>query len=461
MVDLASKYGIIYETYRRCILKPSSSTQLPQTHHPPPKARRLQFGPQPLTSVISGKMAYSAPGYPPAPPKVYFAPPSCTPRPAPVWLPVPHNFLHRAVKPSPYRHMENRITDDAPGPVEPTPSTGDPESVSVDEYVRKFQNWRLGGESFGSPAGGEGLELRMQMPKSDFIRFSEILDVGDDEKFPKISFNALTSTLIIQHAPSPIHEKVISTVSEGFNLARSSLPTPLRQRITIVFNQKFCSFKRGYKGSRKVPDTMVEVENAAGTLEVKFILEVGYTETYDDLVRDARIWLEGTDTVSAVMLVKLNEDPAYQNPTSRLTDEEFDNLEFPPSEEVSQELFSLDEAHGPACYKGLRWVGKITSSLEIWKRHPTSHLAIRTFGPHNHLNSDNTTYIYFHLCDFLDVSFEENHHIGFDWGLFHRKLGTYIRQLAVERCVQALEAREGRANVLDRDFQPSPAAGST
>jgi hypothetical protein len=301
----------------------------------------------------------------------------------------------------------------------------------------------------------------MQMPKSDFIRFSEILDVGDDEKFPKISFNALTSTLIIQHAPSPIHEKVISTVSEGFNLARSSLPTPLRQRITIVFNQKFCSFKRGYKGSRKVPDTMVEVENAAGTLEVKFILEVGYTETYDDLVRDARIWLEGTDTVSAVMLVKLNEDPAYQNPTSRLTDEEFDNLEFPPSEEVSQELFSLDEAHGPACYKGLRWVGKITSSIEIWKRHPTSHVAIRTLGPHNHLNADNSTYIYFHLCDFMDVSSAENHYVGFDWGLFHRKLGTYIRELAVERCGKALEAREGRANVLDHNFQPSPAAGST
>ncbi|KAG0137884.1 hypothetical protein HOY82DRAFT_575792 [Tuber indicum] len=381
------------------ILKRSSSTQqLPQPHYPPPKALRLQFGPQPLTSVRDR-----------------------TPKPAPVQLPVPYNFLHRAVEPSPYRHMEKRITDDAPGPVQPTPSTGDPELVSVDEY-------RLGGESFGSPGGGEGLKLRMQMPKSDFIRFREILDVVDDEKFPKISFNALTSALIIQHMSSPILEKAISTVAEGFNLARSSLPTQLRERIAIVYNQKFRSFKRGYKGSQKVPDTMVQVENAAGTLEIKFVLEVGYSETYDDLVRDARMWLEGTDTVSAVMLVKMNEDPAYQNPTSRLTDEEFDNLEFPPSEEVSQELFSLDDAHGPACYKGLRWVGKITGSIEIWKRHPTSHLVIRTLGPHNH-------------------------YVGFDWGLFHRKLGTYVRELAVERC--------GRANVLDRNFQPSPAASST
>ncbi|CUS10110.1 unnamed protein product [Tuber aestivum] len=261
------------------------------------------------TRSYDGLGSYSAPGYPPTPPNVCFGRPSGTPRPAPVH----HNFPHRRAietSSSPYRHMENRITDAASGPVEPTPSTGDPESVSVGEYVRKFQNWRLGAESFGSPAGEEGLELRMQMPESDFIGFSEILGVGDDEKFPKIAFNTLTSRLIIQHIPTPIHEKVISTISEGFNLTRSSLPIQLFQRIDIVYNQKFRSFKRGYKGSRKVPDTMVQVENAAGTLEVKFILEVGYAETYDDLVRDARMWLEGTDTVSTVMLVKMNEDPA-------------------------------------------------------------------------------------------------------------------------------------------------------
>ncbi|CUS06962.1 unnamed protein product [Tuber aestivum] len=206
---------------------------------------------------------------------------------------------------------------------------------------------------------------------------------------------------------------------------------------------------------------MVELKNAAGTLEVKFILEVSYAEMYKDLVWDARMWLEETDIVSAVMLVKMNEDPVYQNPTSRLTNNEFDNLEFPPSEEVSQEHFSLDEVHGHTCYKGLHWVGKITSSTEIWKRHPTSQWAIRTFGPHNHLNTDNMTYSLFYLSDFMDVSFEEDHHIGFDWGLFHRELGTYIRQLAVERCGSALEAHEARANVLDCDFQPSPAAGST
>ncbi|KAG0127184.1 hypothetical protein HOY82DRAFT_523576 [Tuber indicum] len=423
--------------------------------------------------VISGKIAhlldeprsfgglgsYCASGYLPSPPNVYFVQASRTPRPAPCGLPAPNNFLHCAVEPSPYRHMENRITDDTPSPVEPTPPTGDPESVSIDGYIRKFNHWRLGGGSFGSPGGGEELALRMQMPNSDFINFREDLDVGS-ARFPKNSFNALTSTLIVQHMPSPIHGKVISTVSEGFNLARSSLPTQLREWINIIYNQTFRSFKRGYRGSQKVPDTAVQVKNAAGTLEVKFVLEVGHAETYDDLVWDARMWLERTDTVSAVMLVKIHEDPAY-HPTSRLSDEEFDNIEFPPSEQVSQELFSLDDAHGPACFNDLRWVGRITGSIENWKHNPTSQLAIRMLGPHNYLNADDATYIYFYLCDFLDASSEENYSVGFDRGRFHRELGTFIRELAVNRCGQALEAREGRANVLDRNYQPSPAPGST
>ncbi|CUS15686.1 unnamed protein product [Tuber aestivum] len=87
----------------------------------------------------------------------------------------------------------------------------------------------------------------MHMPKYHFIRFSEILDVGDDEKFLKISLNSLTFTLIIQHIPSLIHEKAINTVSEEFNLATSRLSIPLGLRITIIYNQKFFSFKCGYK----------------------------------------------------------------------------------------------------------------------------------------------------------------------------------------------------------------------
>ncbi|CUS07900.1 unnamed protein product, partial [Tuber aestivum] len=99
--------------------------------------------------------------------------------------------------------------------------------------------------------------------------------------------------------------------------------------------------------------------------------------------------------------------------------------------------------------------------IEIWKRHPTSHLIISRLGPHNYLNGDNTIYIYFFLCDFLDGFFEEDHHVGFDWGLLHSQLGTYIRQLAVEQYSKVLEAHEGRANVLDPDFQSSLTTSST
>ncbi|KAG0633301.1 hypothetical protein HOY80DRAFT_1106628 [Tuber brumale] len=228
MVDLASKYGI----YKRLtvVLKPFSSTQqLLQTHYPPPDVRRLQFGPQSLTS---GK-AYCVSRYLPAPPKLYCVPASCTPRPGPEWLPALDNLLHCAVQLSPFRHLENSVTADAPSPVEPTSPTGDPESVSIDGCIRKFNDWQLGGRSFDSLGGRKELALRMQMPISHFINFREDLDV-------------------------------ISIVSEGFNLARSGLLTQLHERINIIYNQAIHSGKFGNQESRKVLDTAVKfvLENA-------------------------------------------------------------------------------------------------------------------------------------------------------------------------------------------------------
>ncbi|PWW73772.1 hypothetical protein C7212DRAFT_353694 [Tuber magnatum] len=408
-----------------------------------------------------GPGSHSGTGYIHTPPNINFAPASRTPGPPPAWLPTPSHFPYHAVEPPRYRHLDNRATNDTPSHAEQTPPITDPKSGSVDRYVEKFKDWNSGSGSFGPPESRE-LALTMQMPKSDFLNFKRALNIDDDENtmFPKFSFDASSSTLIIRCMPGPIHEKVVSTVAEGFNLARSSLPTRLRENVSIVGNQKFRTFQGAYRGSRKVPDTAVQVENVAGAPEVKFVLEVGHAGEYTRLVQDAKIWLQGTDTVSAVMLVKVQEDPAYQNPTSRHSDEEFDQLEFPPSHEIAHELFTLDGAQGPAWYKGLRWVGRITGFIEIWKRDPVSRLAIRTFGPSNHFGTNNCTYIYFHLSDFLDVSFEEDHHVPFDWGLFHRKLGTYIRELAVDRCGEVLEAREGRTDILDRNYQPSPTAGS-
>jgi len=43
--------------------------------------------------------------------------------------------------------------------------------------------------------------------------------------------------------------------------------------------------------------------NARGGYDIKFVLEAGLSESYDHLVEDARLWLEGMRQVSLVGLI--------------------------------------------------------------------------------------------------------------------------------------------------------------
>ena len=175
--------------------------------------------------------------------------------------------------------------------------------------------------------------------------------------------------------PSPLHEGVVSTVSAGFNAVRSSLPDDLRRKMHIVGNQHYKDFQGIYKGSEKTPDTAVGITNAAGAVVVKFVLEVGFAESYKMLVEDAKQWIEGREAPCLVMIVKIEEHPVYKCPTRSLSDVEFSQLAFPPEHEINMQTFTLNGPYGPACYKGLNWVGQVTSFVEMYKRDPVTKMA--------------------------------------------------------------------------------------
>src|SRR4051794_25640111 len=104
--------------------------------------------------------------------------------------------------------------------------------------------------------------------------------------------------------PSPVHESITSIFLRGFNFAIADLPDPVCSNIDAVSNQDFKGFEGQYRGSKKTPDLAVLFTNAAGDREAKFILEVGFSETYEKLVQDAKMWLEGKQEVSVLVLVK-------------------------------------------------------------------------------------------------------------------------------------------------------------
>lgn len=149
--------------------------------------------------------------------------------------------------------------------------------------------------------------------------------------------------------------------------------------VSVARNLGCCDFSGAHVGTQKVPDLAFLVENDQGLPEVKFVVEVGFAETYSDLTVDAKLWLEGMETVSLVLLVKLEESPAYHCPIKGLSDEEFSNLRFPNLTEIKKEPFTLGGPYGPAIYKDFTWMGEISGFLELWKIDPVTESA--TPGP--------------------------------------------------------------------------------
>jgi len=192
-------------------------------------------------------------------------------------------------------------------------------------------------------------------------------------RYPKYAYDASTSTLVVKFMPSPVHESVTDTIIRGFSAAGEGLPEAWDFDITP--NQNFKGFARQYSGSSKTPDLAVKFTDPAWGIRPKFIVEVGFSETYEQLVGDAKLWLEGTDHVTVVVLVKFVETPNYQSPDLQI--EDLVNRDFPKASELNELHFTMDGEYGPVSYKGFRWVGAISEAfLEVWKRNPTTKLAV-------------------------------------------------------------------------------------
>ena len=179
--------------------------------------------------------------------------------------------------------------------------------------------------------------------------------------------------------PSAVHESIVYPFSIGFTDSTVDLPSSVRTRMNIATNQNFKGFAGRYSGSSKTPDLAIQFKNTDDEREIKFVLEVGFSETYEDLVKDAKLWLEGKEEVSLVVLVKFTEDPSYQCPASNLDDDELEQLEFPEPKDIRAKNFNSGGEYGPVTYKGLQWAGVISEAiLELWTRNPATGLATKS-----------------------------------------------------------------------------------
>jgi len=200
----------------------------------------------------------------------------------------------------------------------------------------------------------------------------------------------------------------------------------------------------------KKPDLAIKVLNARGGYEIKFVLEAGLSESYDQLVDDARLWLEGMHQVSLVVLVKFIEVPGYCYPLTKDQDPEESGIPSDPREILPEDV-TLDGEYGPATYKGLRWTGEITeANMETWVRNANGRAVKRG----NRRNLIRGAHAKIDMRDFLPLGYPPT--ISLDLDDFRYLLKAKIKELAAERCKKAVIQYRKRMGEEpgDRDYQP-------
>lgn len=249
--------------------------------------------------------------------------------------------------------------------------------------------------------------------------------------------------------PSPLHEAISTLFDAQICDTRATLPQKLRMTIYTKLGQEYTGFEGRWEDSESRPDLAIEAENALGEPVVKFVLKVGFADTYEDLVRDAQLWLEGRSEVSMFVLVKFKETPAYRCPASLDDDMEQPGIPLKGSEVRFNDVTAEGE-YGPVLYQGKLWVGHISEVfMEFWtrdadgvaKRHGDRIDLLHPAGP-----------IQFQLSNFLTINPEDDRTISLDFDSFRHLLRRAIKQLAVDRCRRMLRDRAKRlGRPVDQD----------
>jgi hypothetical protein len=104
--------------------------------------------------------------------------------------------------------------------------------------------------------------------------------------------------------PSPVHQSIGSIINDEFQSSRLNLPGDLKDETVLMWEEDCDRFGGKWDGSGKKPDLAIQVRNADGELDIKFVLEVGLSESYNQLMEDAQLWLGGMDEVSMVSLFR-------------------------------------------------------------------------------------------------------------------------------------------------------------
>ena len=79
-------------------------------------------------------------------------------------------------------------------------------------------------------------------------------------------------------------------------------------RIDALGSQRVEAFTEAYEDSKKEADVLFKYVQQNRDVLYTAAVEIGFAQTYEQLVEDAKLWIEGNHDIRTVILIKVEED---------------------------------------------------------------------------------------------------------------------------------------------------------
>lgn len=74
-----------------------------------------------------------------------------------------------------------------------------------------------------------------------------------------------------------------------------------------------------------------------------------FIKIYKELINDPKIRIEGNRDIRTVILIEVEENPQYHSPTSRLADDEVEDLGFPDPKDLKTSIINPKDPNDGFC----------------------------------------------------------------------------------------------------------------
>ncbi|KAI4152546.1 MAG: hypothetical protein LQ340_002853 [Diploschistes diacapsis] len=211
----------------------------------------------------------------------------------------------------------------------------------------------------------ESLNINQQ----EFTILEAIL-LESESKFPRITYDSLKGKARITYMASSLHESVTAQFLVAYGRSSADLEPDMEDCIAAM-GSPTTRLTDKQENSKFEPDAAFYFRQSQ-TREKKLsaVVEVGLSQSYEDLCEVAVAWLNGQPSLQLVILVKITETPVWTSRSS-VGDrdiEEVNQFLRPFHLDVPQIEPPLDDIDHPLVFKGLPLVNSMSMFIEFWKR---------------------------------------------------------------------------------------------